>query len=172
MPHSAAFLEALEANGYDFFAGVPCSLLKGVIRRFDEEPRYGYVSAVREDSALGMAAGAFMSGKQPAVFMQNSGLGVSMNAIVSLNVIYELPALIVVSWRGKDGQDAPEHLVMGEMMTRYFDEITLGEMKGLPWRILGADTLAEDVAAITETIAARRVPGALIVPKGILDASQ
>jgi len=171
MPHSAEFLTALEANGYDFFAGVPCSLLKGVIRRFDEEERYGYVSAVREDSALGMAAGAFMAGKKPAVFMQNSGLGVSLNAIVSLNVIYEIPSLIVVSWRGKDGQDAPEHLVMGEIMTDFFDGITLGEMKGLPWRVLGEETIAEDVAALTKEIDARRVPGALIVPKGILDAS-
>jgi phosphonopyruvate decarboxylase len=171
MPRTTAFLEALEANGYDFFAGVPCSLLKGVIRRFDEEPRWGYVSAVREDSALGMAAGASMAGRRPAVFMQNSGLGVALNAIVSLNVIYEIPTLIVVSWRGKDGVDAPEHLVMGEMMTRYFDGITLGEMHGLPWRILGADTVAEDVAAITQEIEQRRVPGALIVAKGILDAS-
>ena len=172
MPHTTAFLEALSANGYDFFTGVPCSLLKGVIRRFDDEPKWGYVSAVREDSALGMAAGAFMGGKQPVVFMQNSGLGVSLNAIVSLDVIYELPALIVVSWRGKDGQDAPEHLVMGEIMTSFFDGITLGEMKGLPWRILSADTLDADVAAITEEIRTRRVPGALIIPKGILDASQ
>ena len=172
MPHTDAFLEALEDNGYDFFAGVPCSLLKGVIRRFDEEERYGYVSAVREDSALGMAAGAYMAGKKPAVFMQNSGLGVSLNAIVSLNVIYEIPSLIVVSWRGKDGQDAPEHLVMGEIMTEYFDGITLGEMKGLPWRILDPDTIAEDVAAITKEIDERKVPGALIVAKGILDASR
>ena len=67
MPQTTAFLEALSANGYDFFTGVPCSLLKGVIRRFDEEPQWGYVSAVREDSALGMAAGAFLGGKQPVV---------------------------------------------------------------------------------------------------------
>ena len=172
MPHTTEFLAALEANGYDFFAGVPCSLLKGVIRRFDEEPRWGYVSAVREDSALGMAAGAHMAGKKPAVFMQNSGLGVSMNAIVSLDVIYEIPTLIVVSWRGQDGQDAPEHLVMGEIMTSYFDGITLGEMKGLPWRILKPETIAEDVAAITKEIDERKVPGALIVAKGILDASR
>jgi len=104
--------------------------------------------------------------------MQNSGLGVSLNAIVSLNVIYEIPALIVVSWRGKDGIDAPEHLVMGEIMTDYFDGITLGEMKGLPWRILSPDSIAEDVAAITKQIQERRMPGALIVPKGILDASK
>jgi sulfopyruvate decarboxylase subunit alpha len=172
MPQTTEFLQALQAEGYDFFTGVPCSLLKGVIRRFDEEPEWGYVSAVREDSALGMAAGAFLAGRKPVVFMQNSGLGVSLNALVSLNVIYEIPSLIVVSWRGKDGQDAPEHLVMGEIMTSYFDGITLGDMKGLPWQILKPDTIAEDVAAITKEIDERRVPGALIVPKGILDASK
>lgn len=171
MPKTTAFLAALKANGYDFFAGVPCSLLKGVIRRFDEEPDWGYISAVREDSAMGLAAGAYLGGRKPAVFMQNSGLGVCLNAIVSLNVIYEVPTLIIVSWRGKDGQDAPEHLVMGEIMTDYFDGITLGEMKGLPWRILSPDSIDDDVAAITKEIDARRVPGALIVPKGILDAS-
>ena len=171
MPKTTEFLAALKSNGYDFFAGVPCSLLKGVIRRFDEEPEWGYVSAVREDSAMGMAAGAYLGGRKPAVFMQNSGLGVCLNAIVSLNVIYEIPTLIVVSWRGKDGKDAPEHLVMGEIMTDYFDGITLGEMKGLPWRILSPDTIDEDVAAITKEIDARGMPGALIVPKGILDAS-
>ena len=171
MPKTTEFLAALKANGYDFFAGVPCSLLKGVIRRFDEEPDWGYISAVREDSALGLAAGAHLAGRKPAVFMQNSGLGVCLNAIVSLDVIYEIPTLIVVSWRGKDGQDAPEHLVMGEIMTDYFDGITLGEMKGLPWRILSPDTIEEDVAAITREIDERRVPGALIVAKGILDAS-
>ena len=171
MPKTTEFLQALEANGYDFFAGVPCSLLKGVIRRFDEEPRWGYISAVREDSAMGMAAGAHMAGKKPVVFMQNSGLGVSMNAIVSLNVIYEIPTLIVVSWRGKDGKDAPEHLIMGEIMTDYFDGITLGEMKGLPWQILDPEDVAGSVAAITKQIDERKVPGALIVAKGILDAS-
>lgn len=171
MPRTAEFLHALRDNGYDFFAGVPCSLLKGVIRRFDAEPQWGYVSAVREDSAVGMAAGAYMGGRKPAVFMQNSGLGVCLNALVSLNVIYEIPTLLVVTWRGKDGEDAPEHLVMGEIMTDYFDGITLGDMKGLPWRVVGKDRVAADVADISAEIERRRVPGALIVAKGILDAS-
>jgi phosphonopyruvate decarboxylase len=171
MPKTTEFLAALEAQGYDFYAGVPCSLLKGVIRRFDEEPRWGYVSAVREDSAMGLAAGAHMAGRKPVVFMQNSGLGTCMNAVVSLNVIYEIPTLMVVSWRGKDGKDAPEHLVMGEIMTDFFDGIRLGAMKGLPWRILDPDHIEDDIAAITKEIDERRVPGALIVAKGILDAS-
>jgi len=166
MPRSAEFLAALEAEGYDFFAGVPCSLLKGVIRRFDAEPHWGYVSATREDSAVGMAAGAYLAGKKPAVFLQNSGLGVCLNALVSLNIIYEIPTLLVASWRGEGGKDAPEHLVMGEIMTSYFDQIRL------PWRVLRADHVAEDVGAITAEVEQRRVPGALIVSKGILDASR
>ncbi|MCP5065980.1 MAG: sulfopyruvate decarboxylase subunit alpha [bacterium] len=165
MPKTTEFLGALEAQGYDFFTGVPCSLLKGVIRRFDEEPKWGYVSAVREDSAVGIAAGAHMAGKQPAVFMQNSGLGVCLNALVSLNMIYEIPALIVVSWRGKDGIDAPEHLMMGEIMESYWDQIHL------PHQVLGEDTISEDIATITAKIKDKRMPGALIVPKGILNAS-
>ena len=165
MPQTTPFLSALRSEGYDFFTGVPCSLLKGVIRRFDEEPEWGYVSAVREDSAIGIAAGAYMAGRKPAVFMQNSGLGVCMNALVSLNEIYEIPALVVVSWRGKDGKDAPEHIVMGRIMKSYFDQIEL------PWRVLSPDSIEADVATLSQEIETRRVPGALIVPKGILDAS-
>jgi hypothetical protein len=37
--------------------------------------------------------------------------------------------------------------------------------------VLGKETVAADVKAITKEIASRRVPGALIVPEGILDAS-
>jgi len=80
---SQQFLDRLEQHGYNFFTGVPCSLFSGILRILDAEPRFGYVSAVREDSALGIAAGAYLGGRQPVVLMQNSGLGVSVNAIAS-----------------------------------------------------------------------------------------
>src|SRR5207245_122100 len=73
-------------------------------------PASGYVPAVREDSAVGIAAGAYLAGKKPVVLMQNSGLGVCLNAILSLNAIYAIPALLVVSWRGEGGKDAPERI--------------------------------------------------------------
>ena len=84
---SQLFLDLLERHGYNFFTGVPCSLFEGVTRILDGEPRYGYISAVREDSAIGIAAGAYLGGRQPVILMQNSGLGVCMNEIVSLNQI-------------------------------------------------------------------------------------
>ena len=156
------FLDTLEQHGYNFFTGVPCSLFAGVTRILDAEPRYGYVSAVREDSAIGIAAGAYLGGRQPVVFMQNSGLGVSMNALVSLNQIYDIPALLVVSWRGQGGRDAPEHLVMGAVMEDFF------RLLRMPFVPLAAPTLDEDVAALTRVMRETGKPVALVVSKGLL----
>ena len=55
------------------------------------------------------------------VVMQNSGLGVSLNALGSLHILYELPVLLLVTWRGYQGKDAPEHLVMGEVLPGLLD---------------------------------------------------
>ena len=63
------------------------------------------------------------------VVMQNSGLGVSLNALGSLHILYELPVLLLVTWRGYQGKDAPEHLVMGEVLTGLLD------LFGIPYRV-------------------------------------
>src|SRR6185312_2190252 len=89
------FVAALKAAGFDFFAGVPCSLLKGLVSLLDKDEAAHYVSATREDSALGMACGAYLGGKRPMVLMQNSGLGVSVNALASLHTLYDIPILLV-----------------------------------------------------------------------------
>jgi len=158
------FLNLLEANGYDFFTGVPCSLFDGVTQILDAEPRYGYVSAVREDSAMGIAAGAFLGGRQPVVLMQNSGLGVCTNAIVSLNQIYDIPALIVVSWRGQHGKDAPEHIIMGDIMEDFL------RLLRIPFALFDPATLERELVRLTACLRQSRKPAALVVPKGMLQA--
>ncbi|MBI3492924.1 MAG: sulfopyruvate decarboxylase subunit alpha [Acidobacteria bacterium] len=161
---SRQFLDLLERHGYDFFTGVPCSLFEGVTRILDAEPRYGYVSAVREDSALGLAAGAYLGGRQPVVLMQNSGLGVSVNALVSLHQIYDIPALLVVTWRGQGGKDAPEHLIMGDVMEPFL------RLLHVPYAIFDPSTLAQDVEALTRTMRETHKPVALVVGKGRLQS--
>ena len=99
------FVAALKEEGVGFFAGVPCSLLKGLVSILEADKDAHYVSATREDSAIGMAVGAWLGGKLPMVLMQNSGLGVSINALASLSVMYEIPTLLVISWRGEGGRD-------------------------------------------------------------------
>lgn len=117
------FYQALASLGYDFFTGVPCSLLSTLypVLAAANAP---YYPATREDLALGLAAGAALAGRRPAVLMQNSGLGVIINALLSLQRMYRLPVLLVITWRGY-GPDAPEHIEMGERMLLLFDTLSV-----------------------------------------------
>jgi phosphonopyruvate decarboxylase len=159
---SQQFLDILDANGYTFFTGVPCSIFTEVMRILDTTPRYGYVSAVREDSALGMAVGAWMGGRQPVVFMQNSGLAVATNGLTSLSQIYEVPALLVVSWRGRGGHDAPEHVIMGLALEGFL------ELFRIPWLLADPARLDAQVAELTASMGRTSRPVALVVPEGAL----
>jgi phosphonopyruvate decarboxylase len=156
----------LEAQGYDFFSGVPCSLIESLIATLETHPRLPYVPAVREDVAVGIAAGAWLAGRRPLVLMQNSGLGTSMNALVSLSLMYRLPTLLLVTWRGHAGQDAPEHLLMGEISP------ALLEMMRIPHRVLSARTVADDVAWGRAESERLSQPVALLLPPGVLTAGR
>lgn len=153
------FVDRLLAAGFDFFAGVPCSLVGPVIAEL--EARGLYLGETREDAALGVAAGAFLGGRLPVVVMQNSGLGVSLNALGSLHLLYEMPCLLIVTWRGFEGRDAPEHLVMGDVLPRLLD------LFQVPHRAPDARSLEVDVGWAAETARAGRKPVALVVKPGL-----
>src|SRR5262250_394561 len=164
MTVSGAELAALlERRGFEFFAGVPCSLIEDLIAVLESHPRLPYVAAPREDVAVGMAAGAWFGGRRPAVLMQNSGLGTSLNALASLSLMYGLPALLVVTWRGHRGKDAPEHILTGEISPR------LLELLKIPHRVLAADTLETDLTWAAETMDGLMQPVALLVPPGVVE---
>jgi phosphonopyruvate decarboxylase len=153
----------LERRGFDFFAGVPCSLIEDLIAALEIHPRLPYIPVPREDVAVGMVAGAWFAGRRPAVLMQNSGLGTSLNALASLALMYGLPSLLLVTWRGHRGKDAPEHILTGEISPR------LLELLKIPHRVLAADTLEADVAWAVETMDAAMQPVALLVPPGVVE---
>lgn len=157
------FVSALKEHGFNFFCGVPCSLLKGLVSLLDGDREAHYISATREDSAIGMAVGAHLGGKLPMVLMQNSGLGVSVNALASLSTMYDVPALLVISWRGEGGNDAPEHIMMGEIMTPILD------LMKIPHRVLSREPMGPQIAWAKETLTSTSKPVALIVPAGILE---
>jgi sulfopyruvate decarboxylase alpha subunit len=156
---AARFVDDLLAAGFDFFTGVPCSLVSSLIAEL--ERRQLYLGETREDAALGVAAGAYLGGRMPAVIMQNSGLGVSLNALGSLHLLYRIPSLLLVTWRGYEGRDAPEHLVMGRVLPDL-----LGLM-GIPHRAPTVDSAPGDVAWARESLRAAPTPVALLVRPGL-----
>jgi len=158
--HDVAAL--LERHRFDFFTGVPCSLVEDVIAVLEQGSQAPYVAAVREDVAVGMAAGAWFAGRRPCVLMQNSGLGTSLNALASLSLMYGLPALLVVTWRGHEGKDAPEHILTGAITPNLLD------LLGIPHRVLSAATAAADIAWAAQEIDANMQPVALVVPPKVV----
>lgn len=62
------------------------------------------IIATREDEAVAVATGFWLAGGEPTVYMQNSGLGNSIDIITSLLKPYGIEFPIVVQHR-----DSPEH---------------------------------------------------------------
>jgi len=153
----------LKNQGFDFFAGVPGSILKDVINCLAEDADVTYIPATREDEAISIAAGAYLAGKKSVVLMQNSGLGNSISTLASLNLIYEIPLLMLVSWRGYQGKDAPEHLVMGEATTKLLADI------GIPGQILSSEDAKKIILNADNIMREKSIPTAILVRRGTIE---
>lgn len=160
---SESFADVLINHGYDFFTGVPCTIIGNLITNLTGRPDVTYVPAVREDVAVGIASGAYMAGKIPVVLMQNSGIGQCLNALTSLNLIYKLPCLLIVTWRGFEGKDAPEHLVMGRTCKKLLDIV------GIPHFTLNPDNIRTFINHSYNLIIENKSPVALFLKEGIID---
>ncbi len=162
MIKAADFWGYLKLKKVNFFSGVPCSILKPVLERGINDPDITYIPAVREDAALGVASGAYLAGSPSGIMLQNSGLGNIINAITSFNLIYKVPVLIFVTWRGFKGLDAPEHMIMGEKTVSLLREV------GVPLRILSKSYKA-DIDWALKTMAKKSIPVALVLKQGIIE---
>jgi phosphonopyruvate decarboxylase len=80
--------------------------------------------------------------------------------------MYRLPTLVLVTWRGHRGQDAPEHVLMGEISP------SLLELIRIPHRVLSSETFADDVAWGRAESERLRQPVALLLPPGVLRAGR
>lgn len=163
MLSSKSFVDLLAGEGFKFFTGVPCSLLSGLISRLEETPEVSYLPAVREDAAVGLCAGAYMAGTQPVLLMQNSGLGYCLNAFTSLNLIYQIPTLVIMSWRGFQGKDAPEHIIMGDINEK------LLQTAGMDYAVLTNENHESVLKKAFRKINDEELPFTLLVKKGLFD---
>ena len=93
-------VDQLKAHGFSFFAGVPDSTFGSIFSALDQDAGVRYVPAVREDVALGVASAAFFDGGVGGVVLQNSGIGNIINPLTSFSLMYRIPVLLMIGWRG------------------------------------------------------------------------
>jgi phosphonopyruvate decarboxylase len=120
MTQSKDFISFLKSLKLSDFLMVPCSIFKPLTSCLLSNEQL--ILPPNEAHAVGFAVGSFSVNNEPAViFLQNSGLNNISNAITSLHSLYKIPMILIVSWRGKPGEnDAPEHKIMGKILKKYF----------------------------------------------------
>lgn len=162
---SEFFIEKLHAEGIDFYAGVPDSLLKNVCAYITDHFDAAHnIIAANEGAAVGLAAGHFLAtGNAGCVYMQNSGEGNAINPLASLTdkEVYNIPLLLLIGWRGKPGvHDEPQHVKQGK--------ITIGllNIMGINYDVLSKeeDKAAKQIEKAVEAVRNKEVY-ALVIEK-------
>jgi sulfopyruvate decarboxylase alpha subunit len=97
-------LATLKSSNVKLVTYVPDKVFTPLIKALHADPFFITFAATREEEALGIVTGAWMGGMRGAVLMQTSGFATIPNALASLVVPSQIPALIFVSERGTLGE--------------------------------------------------------------------
>ena len=142
---------------------VPDNPLSHVLRILgDRYPDITTTLATREEEAFGIAAGLYLGGVRPTVMLQSSGLGNCLNALTSLLLPYQIPALILISLRGDAGEWNAAQVPMGRAVRSICDAI------GVPHTTAESpEATAEIVQLVGRTAFGTRMPGVCLLPRRV-----
>ena len=117
--------EEIKRSGINLILSLPCIMLKGLLLIIEERKDIQHIPITREEEGVGIAAGAYLGGKLPAILMQNSGLGNSINAIKSLLHLYRIPVVFIMSHRGAEGEKIAAQIPMGQLTLNLLDLVEI-----------------------------------------------
>jgi sulfopyruvate decarboxylase subunit alpha len=129
MDSTEAVYQALKEAEINFIVSIPCVNLGKLLEMVECDPEITHVPVTREEEGFGIAAGAYMGGMKPAILMQNSGLGNSVNVLASLYQLYKIPILMIMSHRGTEGEFMSAQVPMGKATPRILDALELPYFK-------------------------------------------
>lgn len=160
------FTGFLNDEGYSFFTGVPDSLLKDLCSCIsDSLPGKSHIIAANEGGAVGLAVGYHLAtGNAAAVYLQNSGIGNTINPLLSLADpdVYGIPMLMIVGWRGEPGvKDEPQHKKQGRIQDNLLSAL------GYRYEVLsaGPEEARKQLASLTTYMRRHSTPVVLVVRK-------
>jgi sulfopyruvate decarboxylase subunit alpha len=105
--NSQVIYDALKACDVRIISALPETWLVHLIRMAEEDPEMTLVRVAKEEEGIGISAGAHLAGVSSALLMQNHGFLAAINPIVSLAMLYKIPLLMLISYRGYMGERDP-----------------------------------------------------------------
>lgn len=125
MDSTDVIYKGLKNAKIDFIVSVPCANLKKLLKLIEEDDEITHIPVTREEEGFGICAGAYMGGMKPAILMQNSGLGNSVNVLASLMKLYNFPVLMIISHRGTFGEAVYGQIPMSKATTKVLDSLDI-----------------------------------------------
>ena len=153
--------DALVAAGINFICTLPDWNMARLIERVGNENSWTHVRLAREEEGIGICAGAYLTGKTPALIMQNGGLLNSVNGLTTTSLQFGIPTLLVVYYAG-------------DINTKYFS--TVGDATepvlkalGLRYYVLRErDAVTRIIAGATVLTMDSRRPVAVLLNRDLL----
>lgn len=112
--HEDIIIRLLRDQGITLAALLPCDKAKDLFALLPGS--FETCELLREEDGVGVCAGAYLAGRKPAMFIQSSGLGNMLNALLSLSRTYELPLPIIASWRGVYKETIPAQVPFNQAL--------------------------------------------------------
>jgi sulfopyruvate decarboxylase subunit beta len=100
----------------EFISTLPCEKIKVLLQQITGN--FFHIPLTREEEGVGISAGISLAGRRPAMFVQSSGIGNMINALLSLTGFYELPLAIFVSQRGIYKEKIAAQMPMGQRLPK------------------------------------------------------
>jgi len=132
---------------------------------------FEHIRCVNECESIAIASGYHLAtGKTGVVYLQNSGLGKTVNPLTSLahQKIYSIPILLLIGWRGEPGKpDAVQHQKMGPMT------LELLQLLDISYEFLSTNSTDnnEIMKKAALELTREQKPFALIVRKGVFESA-
>src|SRR5579863_3896491 len=105
--NSRLIYDALKACDIKIMSALPETWLVHLIRMAEDDPDMRLVRLAKEEEGIGIDSGAHLAGVNSALLMQNHGFLAAINPIVSLALLYKIPLLMLISFRGHFGEKDP-----------------------------------------------------------------
>jgi len=138
-------------------ASIPCDKAKDLCFLLPEH--FHHICLTREEDGIGVCAGSVLAGERPLLVIQSSGLGNSLNAIMSLTKTYDLPLPILASWRGVENETIPAQVPFNEAIPGILDAT------GIPYTLIRDNSEFEKIGdVITDAFEHSRPSVALVLP--------
>ena len=164
------FVKELIKNKLTFSAGVPDSLFKNLCFNFEHTFKKNHLVSANEGSAIGLGIGYHLSTKKiPIIYMQNSGLGNSINPLISLadHKVYSIPLFLIIGWRGeKDAKfiDEPQHRTQGKVTPQFLKNL------GIKYKILSSSSkYKKDIKFLKNYANKNKKPVALLIKRNTFE---